>query len=68
MKDQEFGIHGGKRYTRIDPPGCNPNLKAQAKLAGRLASHERFPPPTKGIPAIKPGSLNRRRHSVLGVK
>ena len=67
MHDMRHGIHGGSSYTRKPAPGANPNVKAQTKLADRLAkwkkdtsSPESASMQQRGTLLHKPGSLNVR--------
>ena len=55
------GIHGGKAWNRDEHKPCKPNVKAQAKLAARLAGFEKDIQSGKLKPGTtRPGSLNRR--------
>jgi len=67
MHDMKHGIHGGSSYTR-KPEFCEgTNVKAQTKLADRLAkwkkdtsSPESASMQQRGTLLHKPGSLNVR--------
>jgi len=58
---QSHGIHGGKFWTRGDRQARGVNVKAQQKLARRVAGYEKDAGanrPGEGLALHKPGSLN----------